>query len=309
MLRQKAIKKILVTTLVIVMFLMIYIVPSGSNSIESLSVVPEIEYKDTKVGYIYLLNDNDFLVKVNVLVNDEFELKKKINETIDKLLNGNTNPKGLKSIIPKDTKLIDLDFDDGFLSLNFSNNIIKADESLQTKIIESISYSMFEYDEVKKISIYVQDENISKYFKEIPEVITREFGINKKYDIKSFKNAKKIVVYYIDEIDENRYMVPVTSYINDDEDKIKIIIESLSSNYIYEPNLISLLNSKTELIDYKLNDDIMILNFNNSIFVEDGNILEEVIYTISNSVFDTYDVNKVVFNVVNKTVKVVTKNK
>ena len=71
--------------------------------------------------------------------------------------------------------------------------------------------------------------------------------------------------------------------------------------------MISLLNNNTELINYEINDDIMLLNFNNSIFISDGNILEEVIYTISNSVFDSYDVNKVVFNVENKTISEISK--
>lgn len=303
MLKQKALKKILVTTLTIVIFLMIYIVPGNSSSIDTLEVIPQIEYKDTKIGYIYLLNDNDFLVKVNVLLNEEFDLEDKAKEIINKLLSGNTNPKGLESIIPKGVSLIELDEDEGYLSINFSKELLKVEDSFQSKLIEAIAYSLFELDDIKKISIYVEDKSISEYFKNIPEIITRNFGINKKYDIKSFKDVKKIVTYYIDEIDNNKYMVPVTSYINDDEEKIKIIIENLSSNYIYEPNLISLLNSKTELINYEINDDIMLLNFNNSIFVEDGSILEEVVYTISNSIFDTYDINKVIFNVENKTIR------
>ena len=57
----------------------------------------------------------------------------------------------------------------------------------------------------------------------------------------------------MEEIDKNKYFVPVTSYINDDEEKVKIIIENLSSKYIYEPNLISLLNSNTELLNYEIN--------------------------------------------------------
>ena len=106
----------------------------------------------------------------------------------------------------------------------------------------------------------------------------------------------------MEEIDKNKYFVPVTNYVNDDEEKVKIIIENLSSKYIYEPNLISLLNSNTKLLNYEINDDIMTLNFNNSIFISDGNVLEEVVYTISNSVFDNYDIDKIIFNVENKTI-------
>lgn len=280
---------------------------NNKSSINTLNIDKKIEYIDKKVGYIYLLNDNDLLVKVNVLMNDSDSLNEKVIDILNNLLNNDATAKELRRVIPNKTKILNTEIDDDYLSVSFSKDILNIDEKYQEKLIESIAYSIFEIGEIKKISIYVEEENINKYFSFVPEIITRDFGINKKYDIKSFRDIQKVVVYYIDEIDNNKYFVPVTSYINDDEEKIKIIIESLSSSYIYEPNLISLLNNNTELINYEINDDIMLLNFNNSIFISDGNILEEVIYTISSSVFDSYDVNKVVFNVENKTISEISK--
>lgn len=308
MLKQKALRKILITSITIVILLMIYLMPTNNkSSINTLNIDKKIEYIDKKVGYIYLLNDNDLLVKVNVLMNDSDSLNEKVIDILNNLLNNDATAKELRRVIPNKTKILNTEIDDDYLSVSFSKDILNIDEKYQEKLIESIAYSIFEIGEIKKISIYVEEENINKYFSFVPEIITRDFGINKKYDIKSFRDIQKVVVYYIDEIDNNKYFVPVTSYINDDEEKIKIIIESLSSSYIYEPNLISLLNNNTELINYEINDDIMLLNFNNSIFISDGNILEEVIYTISSSVFDSYDVNKVVFNVENKTISEISK--
>ena len=308
MLKKRALKKIFITSITIVILLMIYIMPGKDTNINKLNVKAEVEYQTNKVGYIYLLNDNDLLVKVNVLIDDVEKKEDLIKKIINKLLNNNTNPKGLKNIIPKKTKLIDIQLDNKNLSLNFSKELLKVEENLQEKLIESIVYSIFEIKDINNINIYVEDENISKYFKDIPETITRNFGINKVYNISGLKDIKKVVVYYINEIDNNKYMVPVTNYVNKKDDKIKIIIESLSSSYIYQPNLISLLNSKTELINYEITDDIMMLNFNSSIFGPNGDIIEEVVYTISNSVFDTYDVSKLVFNVENKTVKEILRN-
>ncbi|MGN1001066.1 MAG: GerMN domain-containing protein [Bacilli bacterium] len=308
MLKQKALRKILITSITIVILLMIYLMPTNNkSSINTLNIDKKIEYIDKKVGYIYLLNDNDLLVKVNVLMNDSDSLNEKVIDILNNLLNNTATSKELRKVIPSKTKILNTEIDDDYLSVSFSKDILNIDEKYQEKLIESIAYSIFEIGEIKRISIYVEEENINKYFSFVPEIITRDFGINKKYDIKSFRDIQKVVVYYIDEIDNNNYFVPVTNYINDDEEKIKIIIESLSSSYIYEPNLISLLNNNTELINYEINDDIMLLNFNNSIFISDGNILEEVIYTISNSVFDSYDVNKVVFNVENKTISEISK--
>ena len=309
MLKRKAFRKIVITSVTLVILLLAYAMPDKENKVETLNVKKQVEYNDESKGYIYLLNDDNLLVKVNVLINDGITLKDKVYSVLERLINNNTNPKGLKNIIPKNTKVISVDIDKDYVSINFSKEFLKTDESIRDKLIEAISYSIFEIDDINSISIYVEDEKISRYFDKVPDIITRDYGINKIYNITGFKDIKKVVLYYISEIDNKNYMVPVTSYINDDEDKIKIIIESLSSSYIYQTNLMSFLNAKTELINYEINDDIMMLNFNNSIFMGDGNILEEVVYTISNSVFDNYDINKVIFNVENKVIKEVYKNK
>ena len=303
MLKKRAYKKILITSVTLLILLMVYIMPNKEVGINSLKVKPDVEYQKAKVGYIYLLNDNNLLVKVNVLIDDTAKLEDNVKEIIEKLLNNNTNPKNLQNIIPKKTKLLDVELDKNFLSINFSKDLLNIDSSLQEKLIESIAYSLFELKEIDKISIYVEDENISAYFKGVPEFITRNYGINKIYNINSLKDIQKVVIYYMSEIDNNKYMVPVTNYLNNKEDKIKIIIESLSSSYIYQPNLISLLDSKTELISYEITDDVMMLNFNNKLFGPGGDILEETVYTISNSVFDTYDVNKIILSVENKMIK------
>ena len=101
----------------------------------------------------------------------------------------------------------------------------------------------------------------------------------------------------MENIENNLYYVPVTKYLNDNRDKIKIIVEELSSNYIYESNLMSFLNSNTKLLEYREDDDVMYLNFNDYLFDGNDKVLEEVIYSLAYSVFDNYDVNMVMFEV------------
>ena len=146
---------------------------------------------------------------------------------------------------------------------------------------------------------------LPKNKKQIPEVLNRNFGINKVFDIDNLNEIKKVTLYYLDEISNSNYYVPVTKYLNDDREKISIIIDNLASNYIYETNLMSLLNQDTELINYEIEDEIMTLNFNNNIFTNDK-LLEEVTYTISESIFATYDVKSVIFQVEGE--DVITKN-
>ena len=168
-------------------------------------------------------------------------------------------------------------------------------------MIEAISYSILELNGINGVSIYVNGENIRNLVSsKIPSIITKDFGINKSYSLDSNKNVLKYVVYYIEKIDKDKYYVPITRYVNENRDKIKVIIENLSSSYIYEPNLISFLDYNTNLINYEINNDTMVLNFNNSIFINDDNILEEVVYSLAYSVFDNYNVNDLVIKVEGK---------
>ena len=111
-------------------------------------------------------------------------------------------------------------------------------------------------------------------------------------------NIDSYTVYYVSKYNDTEYYVPVTKYVNSGgDDKVKVIIDELSSSTIYENNLMSYLNADTSLINYTLEDDILKLNFDESIYNDknSNNILEEVIYTISLSANDNYDVEEVVF--------------
>ena len=208
-------------------------------------------------------------------------------------------PNGLNRIIPKKTKVLDVNYKEGIITVNFSKEILSIDDRKVEKMLEAITFSLLEISDINGVIVVVDGVNINKEItnKSLPNVFTKEFGINKRYDIKKRRDIQKVVIYYLDEIDGENYFVPITKYVDDNREKISIVIDDLSSSYIYEPNLVSYLNQNTELINYELDTDTMILNFNTSIFMNDKEILEEVVYSISYSVFDNYDVEEVVFKV------------
>ena len=70
----------------------------------------------------------------------------------------------------------------------------------------------------------------------------------------------------------------------------------------------SFLNSNVKLLDYKEQENVMFLNFNNYLFDTNDKVLEEVLYTISYSIFDNYDVNMVMFQVNGKPIKEISFN-
>ena len=304
MLKKKAIRKIFITTLTAFVLLVVYSIPSLYEE-DAIKTNLEIEYI-TGIGTndIYLLDQNGYLVKTKILL-DSTDKQEQIKQLINNLIIGDNSkfPNGLTATIPSGTKLLEVFYDENYVTLNFNNNLLKDKDNLE-RIIESIVYSIIDLGDVNGVIIEINGETIDGCSK----VLDKKIGINKKYHIKSRNNINKVVIYYMEEIDGNKYYVPVTKYVNDEDDKIEIIVDELTTSYIYEPNLMSFLNSNTELLNYKEQENIMTLNFNNAIFDEDNKILEEVTYTLAYSIFDNYDVNQVLIQVDGKNIEDVSLN-
>lgn len=301
MLKKKALKKIGITSFILFVILTIYLIPNKTKNNDV-----EYNYKELQDINVYLLNDNNQLTKVDLKISNN-SLEETIKTIINKLTlsNDSTIPNGLKQLLPRNIELLDLYIDEGIVYLNFSENLLKIQENDLQNIIEGVSYSILNLKNINGVSIYINEENISKIYNgKFPSIITGNYGINKRIELKKFDDITKVVIFYIDNIDDKNYYVPVTKYINDERDKIKIIIDELSSNYIYESNLITLLDKNIKLIDYSINNELMTLNFNNSIFLGFDNIVEEVVYSISYSVFSSYEeVETLVFKVNNEEIE------
>ena len=117
---------------------------------------------------------------------------------------------------------------------------------------------------------------------------------------KKIKDIQKVVLYYVFDNSEVEYFVPVTKYINSKEDKVKIIIDSLKGSFTSNTNLKSYLNYKTDIKDYSLDDDILTISFNS---LNEEN-LECITYVLACSVFDSTEIEKVIFEVNDKIVAV-----
>lgn len=303
MLKRKCYKKILVTSTVLFSLLLIYLIPSKNENFESTQI---LEYVDSSINTspIYLLDSYNMLAKTNVIVSSSKDIVIKAKDLLSILIKDgegeNNIPSGFKSLIPSDTNIISIDYKDNVLKVNFSKELLNVEKENEEKIIEAIIYTLTEIEEVQKIIIYVEDEILTKLpksKKNLPSTLDRSYGINKDYSINTYKDINSVNVYYINKYNNNYYYVPVTKYVNDSREKIKIIVEELSSSTINDSNLMSFLNSNTKLLATQEEIDTLYLVFNEFIFsdIDTRNILEEVIYSISLSVKDSYDYKELVF--------------
>lgn len=311
MLKKISIRKLIISFSALFTLFLIYLIPNNENDKNKLEDIPqELEYvnNDLVTSSIFLLDSYNMLGKTEVPVSSK-DIESLAKELLEVLINGGANedriPNGFKSILPSDTKILSLKYDKDLIKVDFSKELLNTSKEMEEKVVEAIIYTLTSINGVNKVIIYVDGNILTKLPQtkiNLPSTLDRSFGINKEYDINSIKDINQVTIYYVNKNNDNYYYVPVTKYLNDDRDKIKIVIDELSGNSIYNTNLMSFLNSNAELISSEKKDDLMHLNFNEYIFsdIEEKNILEEVIYTISLSVCDNYEVKGVVFNVENE---------
>ncbi len=310
MLKRIVSRKILVTITALFALLLIYLIPKKNLDNDIQDTIPQqLEYvnNDVITDVIYLFDNYNYLARTNVITNiSDKEIEKKARELINILIKDgageNKIPNGFKSVLPSDTKIISLNYEDGLIKVNFSKELLDVKEEMEEKMIEAIVYTLTNIEGVNKVIIYVENDILSKLPKSkinLPATLDRSFGINKDYDLKSSKDINQVNIYYINKYNDNYYYVPVTKYVNDPREKIRIIIDELSSSHVYNSNLMSFLNSNTKLLTVEQVDNKLNLGFNSYIINDEveNNILEEVIYTISLSIKDNYDVEEVIFSV------------
>ena len=310
MLKRMVSKKIMIGIASLFALFLIYLIPN-EESLPVNRIPNELEYtsKDIEKGIAYLLTNHGYLGRTEVFVSSDVSVERKARELLEVLIQGGSGesriPSGFQALIPSDTKIIGITFEDDILKVNFSKELLEGKEEIEEKIIESIVYTLTSIKEVSKVLIYVDGNVLSRLPKSgiyLPPILDRHFGINKSYEFSSLSHLNQVTIYYIDKYNEDYYYVPVTKYVNDEREKIKIIIDEMTSQSAAETNLMSFLNSHTKLLQVEQMEDSLDLVFNNYLFedLEKKNVLEEVIYTISLSVKDNYDVKEVVFEVENE---------
>lgn len=314
MLRTKAIRKIFLTTLTVFILLTVFTITNYNNDNDNV-LRTNLEIEDIaglKTNVIYLLNDEGLLVQDRVLL-DGSSVEEKIEKLLINLTEGSTGSfaDGLSKVIPKGTVVNNVMVGNKYVTIDFSKELLNVSEDKEKSMITAIVYSVMDLDDFLGVSILVEGKNLEEYpnsKEKINKILDKSIGINKNYDITSFNNINKVVIYYLENINDNLYYVPVTKYVNDDREKVNIIVEELASSYIYESNLMSFLNSNVSLIEYEEKDNIMSLNFNDYLFDGNDKVLEEVLYSIAYSVFDNYDVSMVSFEVNGEIVNHIDKN-
>ncbi len=305
MLKKLSIRKIGLTTAALFALTLIYLIPSNDNKLD---VSSELEYvAKVQTSPIFLMDKNSYAALTEVAVSGT-NIEEKARELLNILTVGGADskiPSGFSAIIPPDTTINSIKLDDDLLKVDFSKDFLDVKKELEEKLVETIVYTLTSIDGVNKVIIYIDGEILTTLPKSkinLPSTLDRAFGINKQYEFTKTEDINDVTVYYINEINNKYYYVPVTKYLNDSRDKISIIIDELTLGFNHNQNLMSFLSEETKLVSSNIDNKKMNLEFNSYIFddVTTEEVLEEVIYTICLSAKDNYDIDEVVLTVNNK---------
>ena len=308
MLKKFSLRKIGLTSAALLAITLIYLFPSNEDKLD---IKEKIEYTNgqSNINQIFLLDQNSYVSLTEVVLTNT-QIENKAKELLNILTIGGKDskiPNGFKAVIPPDTKVLSLIYEKGLIKVDFSKELLEISEEKEEKMIEAIVYTLTSIDDVNKVIIYVEGEILTKLPKtkeNLPSTLDRTFGINKEYKFTKLTSINDVTVYYVNRINDQNYYIPVTKYLNDDRDKITIIIDELTTNFDYNKKLMSFVNSDTKLVSENIEDKVLNLEFNDYLFddINKKEILEEVIYTISLSAYDNYDINQLVFKVKNNEV-------
>lgn len=316
MLRKFAYNKIFRTTGMLLLFLLLLLFPASKEY----SLEDDITVKTSsslKKNEVFLIDKNGYVARCKVLIsgNTNEDYATKLVELL--IIDGKYQekiPNGFRAILPTDVKINDVSINGDSITIDLSKEFYELSSPDVQRAIEALTFNLTSINGITNLYIKI-DGSLLKTFdktgKNFVQPFTRKSGVNKTYDVTNYKDASSVTVYYVSKSNNGYYYVPVTKITNDNRDKIKIIIDELTCSHIYETNLMSFLNYNTKLLNYELTDDVLTLNFNNFLFDDENSksILEEVIYSISLSVRDNYDVKEVIFTVDGKEItKSVIKN-
>ena len=296
MLKNQVIRKIYKTTIVMFFLLILCTIPNISQKEHTLRTNLEIEnITNLNTDKIYLLDQNDYLVKADIFIDSE-DLNEKIKKILEYLtINKNQKPSSLRGYIEENIKVLDYKIENRNVKINFSDEFFTSKD--KKLIITGVTYSLLESEDIESVSFLVNNKPIDKYTN-----LTKDIGINREYFLNSTENINKVVLYYIDST--NSYYVPITRYLNDKREKVEIIIDELKNT---KENLISLINNSTELLGYREEANVLYLNFNNELIDKNKEVTEKILNTIAYSIFDSYEVNAVIFEIDNEKLKMIQK--
>lgn len=218
---------------IVILVLTVMILRKQSNQIllnVSFRDLPDTVEDVTDEYVVHVANEDDLIVPLNIRVNrtKSYNLKgyedvllgpqeRTVYYSFSLLTNlSNHLPQGVKTLLPRSTKIIDYELNGNYLTLNLSRDFYNYHKENEDQILSVISHTYKENLNVDYIKILVEGK-VLRYTR-YPNVWLdhEDFKLNAVNQPSEQKEA--LIVYYYVPIEEEYFLTPVTVYIDRNKD-------------------------------------------------------------------------------------------
>ena len=258
---------------------------SSKNEGLDQSFVVNVE-KDQTYRKVYMLDNDNYLVPLTFAFDSKELLADDIRYVISMLRDESAlTSKGYNTLLNENVKIQGIELENNILNVDFSKEFNEHDVSKEEQIIESLTWTLMQYDEVNGVTISVDGVKLemlpqSKIM--LPDVLDKTIGINKYYDTTgNIYNTTSVTVFYEKENFGETVYVPVTRRIIEEENEKMSVYNAMFKE-------ISIMSGLRQIDAIDLIDSESVINFNEeditvslvtSALMEEG-IIDSEIYEI-----------------------------
>ncbi|MCD8510305.1 MAG: GerMN domain-containing protein [Bacillus sp. (in: Bacteria)] len=262
---------------------------------------------ETVMTELYLLDKNGLVAPQSINIpRGENQVEKAVEYLIQGGPITELLPNGFQAVLPSGTELLDVQVDgNGVATLNFSDQFSQYHPNLEMQVLQALTWTVTQMENVDRIKLQVNGDDLEMMPQNgtpISSGYTRAHGINLEMtDEVDIVNTKPVVVYFLSQIDNHTYYVPVTRRVPQQMDNYEAVITELAKGPDIMSPLLSSMRSGLELIEAPMlsADGTLTLNFNEVLLstMEGQAISHEVLNMLVLSLTEQKDVQSVALQV------------
>lgn len=228
---------------------------NGLNHSFNVNVEKEQTYRK-----VYMLDNDNYLVPLTFAFDSKELLADDIRYVISMLRDESPlTSKGYQTLLNENVKIQAIELDNNILNLDFSKEFREHDVSKEEQIIESLTWTMMQYDEVNGLTISVDGVKLEELPQSgimLPNILDKTIGINKYYDTTgNIYNTTSVTVFYEKENFGETVYVPVTRRVIEEENEKVSVYNAMFKD-------ISVMSGLRKIEAIELIDNEVSINFN-----------------------------------------------
>ncbi len=185
------------------------------------SLVDEIVFTDNYIKRrVYLISEDDYTIPLTVTLDKKNNVHEEMLDVINLLkVSSRASNEYLRGFIPDDTKVNSLTINDGNLTIDFSEDFLSYNEKNESKMIEALTASMLQFEDVDSLTISVEKQIIDCLPNNKTPINGSEVHLNNIITKSSVLENKELVTvfYQRNYSPSNQYLVPISLYANKGE--------------------------------------------------------------------------------------------